>query len=106
MEVNSFHNTIKMEGGAAAAAAGWPVSATTPPHSDPKKVNPFMHWAIINSGLSGGFYFPGAGGQQHQQNGSTPPSDLSGRTSLECRYKYCGFKTKQKVLLGYLEPRE
>ena len=97
MEFNSFHNPIKMEG--AAGAAGWSVSATTPPHSDPKKVNPFMQWAIFNSGI---YFAPGSGGQPQpgpgSQTGSTPPSDLSGsgRTSLECRPKYCGFKTKQK----------
>lgn len=99
MEFNSFHNPIKMEG--AAGAAGWSVSATTPPHSDPKKVNPFMQWAIFNSGI---YFAPGSGGQPQpgpgSQAGSTPPSDLSGsgRTSLECRPKYCGFKTKQKTV--------
>ena len=82
MEFNSFHNSIKMEGGAG-AAPGWSVSATTPPHSDPKKVNPFMQWAIFNSGI---YFAPGAGGQPGpgSQAGSTPPSDLSGRPRLEC----------------------
>ena len=99
MEFNSFHNPIKMEG--AAGPAGWSVSATTPPHSDPKKVNPFMQWAIFNSGI---YFAPGTGGQPQpgpgSQAGSTPPSDLSGsgRTSLECRPKYCGFKAKQKTV--------
>lgn len=77
MEFNSFHNPIKMEG--AAGPAGWSVSATTPPHSDPKKVNPFMQWAIFNSGI---YFAPGTGGQAQpgpgSQTGSTPPSDLSG----------------------------
>ena len=103
MEFNSFHNSIKMEGGA--GAAGWSVSATTPPHSDPKKVNPFMQWAIFNSGI---YFAPGAGGQPQpgpgSQAGSTPPSDLSGRTSLECDQNIVDLK--QNRYLYSLEPRE
>jgi len=51
---------------------GWPV-ASTPPHTDKTKVNPFMQWAVINS--IQGFYFTGP---QQQGSGPAPPSDLSG----------------------------
>ena len=56
---------------------GWPV-ASTPPHTDKTKVNPFMQWAVINS--IQGFYFTGPQ-QQGSGAGPSPPSDLPGRNS-------------------------
>ena len=67
---NAFYN-IKTEGG----MGGWPV-ASTPPHTDKTKVNPFMQWAVINS--IQGFYFTGPQ-QQGSGAGPSPPSDLPGR---------------------------
>ena len=67
---NAFYN-IKTEGG----MGGWPV-ASTPPHTDKTKVNPFMQWAVINS--IQGFYFTGPN-QQGSGAGPSPPSDLPGR---------------------------
>ena len=55
----------------------WPVSATTPPHTD-KKVNPFFPWAIINS-VQGFYFAPGTQPGPGQAVAQTPPSDLSGR---------------------------
>ena len=69
---NAFYN-IKTEGG----MGGWPV-ASTPPHTDKTKVNPFMQWAVINS--IQGFYFTGPQ-QQGSGAGPSPPSDLPGRNS-------------------------
>jgi len=57
----------------------WPVSATTPPHTD-KKVNPFFPWAIINS-VQGFYFAPGTQPGPGQAVAQTPPSDLSGGNS-------------------------
>ena len=80
MEFTNFPHNIKMETG---GMGGWPaVAATTPPHSDKKVIqNPFMQWAVAINSVQG-FYFtpqqPGPGGGP--PTGSTPPSDLSGRS--------------------------
>lgn len=107
MEFTNFPHNIKMETG---GMGGWPgaVAATTPPHSDKKVIqNPFMQWAVAINSVQG-FYFtpqqPGPG------TGSTPPSDLSGRSiniELECRSKLCGlvqniFRVSLRISVAYI----
>ena len=70
MEFNTTLHNIKMEGGMS-HVSGWPVSATAPLQD--KKVSQFFPWAIFNAGA--GFYIPTQPG-----SGTTPPSDLSGRS--------------------------